>query len=328
MFQPEAYGIALMLMVVSMLCWGSWANTQKLTAGYSFQLFYWDYVIGMILATLVWGFSLGSFNGGETSFIPNLSQASHASILYALAGGVIFNIANILLVASIAIAGMAVAFPVGIGLALVVGVIVNYIIDPRGNPLLLFGGMAFVVAAIIVDAIAYKRREGNRSASARGVRLSIASGILMGLFYPFVAKSAVVDHPLGPYTVAFVFSLGVAACAIPVNLWLMHKPIAGDGPVFLSQYWKARKSWHLWGIIGGMIWSTGALANFVASHAHIVGPAISYAIGQGATMISAAWGVFIWREFASAPSSSRKLIPFMFAFFLIGLTAIAVAPIF
>jgi len=328
MFQPEAYSIALMLMLVSMFCWGSWANTQKLTAGYSFQLFYWDYVFGMIFASLLWGVSLGSLNGGASAFLPNLSQASHSSILFALAGGAVFNIANILLVASIAIAGMAVAFPIGIGLALVVGVVFNYVIDPRGNPILLFGGVAFVVAAIIVDAVAYKRREGSRTASMRGVRLSVASGILMGLFYPFVAKSAVVDHPLGPYTVAFIFALGVAVCALPANYWFMRKPIAGEGAVSMSQYWKARSGWHFWGVVGGMIWCTGALSNFVASHAHIVGPAISYAIGQGATMVSAAWGVFVWREFATAPANSRRLIPFMFAFFLVGLTAIAVAPIF
>ena len=213
MFQPEAYVIALMLMLVSMICWGSWANTQKLTVGYSVQLFYWDYVIGMLVASLLWGLSLGSLYGGASAFVPNLIQASRASILLALLGGVVFNIANILLVASIEIAGMAVAFPVGIGLALVIGVVFNYIIDPRGNPLLLFGGVAFIVAAIIVDAIAYKRREKGHRSSLRGVGLSIASGILMGLFYPFVAKSAMVEHPLGPYTVAFVFALGVADIA-------------------------------------------------------------------------------------------------------------------
>ena len=328
MFQPEAYGIALMLMLLSMFCWGSWANTQKLTAGYSFQLFYWDYVVGLILASVLWGVTLGSLYGGPTAFFTNLSQASSSSILFALAGGAVFNVANILLVASIAIAGMAVAFPIGIGLALIVGVVFNYIIDPRGNPLLLFGGMAFVVAAIVVDAIAYKRRESSGKSSMRGVRLSIASGILMGLFYPFVAKSAMVDRPLGPYAVALVFALGVAICAVPVNLWQMRKPLTGESPVSMSGYWKTHKAWHFWGIVGGMIWCTGALSNFVASHSHIVGPAISYAIGQGATMVSAAWGVFIWREFASAPAESRKLIPFMFLFFLIGLAAIAVAPIF
>jgi glucose uptake protein len=328
MFQPEAYGIALLLMVVSMLCWGSWANTQKLTTGFAFQLFYWDYVIGVIAATLLWGVTFGSIHGGPTAFFPNLSQASEASIILALAGGIVFNVANTLLVASIEIAGMAVAFPVGIGLALVVGVIFNYIVDPRGNPLLLFGGMAFVAAAIVVDAIAYKRREGDRKTSMRGVRLSVASGILMGLFYPLVAKSTMQVRPLGPYTVAFIFGLGVAIAAIPMGARLMRHPIAGQSRVSISDYFGARPAWHFWGILGGMIWSTGALSNFVASNTHIVGPAISYAIGQGATMVSAAWGVFIWREFAAAPASSRKLIPFMFFFFLVGLTAIAVAPIF
>lgn len=328
MFQPEAYGIALMLMFVSMLCWGSWANTQKLAAGYSFQLFYWDYVIGIVAASLLWGVTVGSVNGGPTAFFANLSQAGHASVILALVGGAVFNVANILLVASIAIAGMAVAFPIGIGLALVVGVVFNYIIDPRGNPFLLFGGVAFVVAAIVFDAVAYKRREGSRTASMRGVRLSVASGVLMGLFYPFIAKSAMQDHPLGPYAIAFVFAIGVGICAIPVNSWLMKKPLSGESGVSFSDYGRAKKSWHFWGVVGGMIWSTGALSNFVASHAHIVGPAISYAIGQGATMISAAWGVFVWREFASAPANSRRLIPFMFVFFVIGLAAIAIAPIF
>jgi glucose uptake protein len=328
MFQPETYGIALLLMLTSMLCWGSWANTQKLTAGYSFQLFYWDYVIGIVAASLLWGLTAGSLSGGATAFLANLAQASGAALGYALVGGIIFNVANLLLVASIDIAGMAVAFPVGIGLALVVGVIFNYIVQPRGNPLLLFGGLALVVVAIVVDAIAYRRREPAHAISRRGVRLSIASGILMGLFYPFVAKAGIVARPLGPYTVAFVFALGVAICAIPLNAWLMRRPITGGAPTTMSGYWRARPGWHVWGIVGGMIWCTGALSNFVASQTHVVGPAISYAIGQGATMVSAAWGVFVWREFANAPPSSRRLIPWMFIAFLCGLAAIAVAPIF
>lgn len=328
MFQPETYGIALLLMLISMLCWGSWANTQKLTAGYSFQLFYWDYVIGIVAASLLWGLTLGSLHGGETSFFFNLHQAGTRAIVYALAGGMIFNLANLLLVASIAIAGMAVAFPVGIGLALVVGVIFNYLVQPQGDPLLLFGGLVLVVVAIMVDAIAYRRREPARTTSRRGVRLSIASGILMGLFYPFVAKAGVIAHPLGPYTVAFVFSMGVVLCALPFNTWLMRRPITGEPPTAMSAWRRAPAAWHFWGILGGMIWCTGAVSNFVASQTHVVGPAISYAIGQGATMVSAAWGVFVWREFANAPPASRRLIPLMFLSFLLGLAAIAAAPIF
>ncbi len=311
-----------------MLCWGSWANTQKLTAGYAFQLFYWDYALGVLAASLLWGFTLGSLNGGAEAFVANLSGASPAAICYALAGGAVFNVANVLLVASIAIAGMAVAFPVGIGLALVVGVVLNYLLAPQGNPALLFGGVALVVGAIIVDAIAYRRRESNRSASARGVRLSIASGILMGLFYPLVTKATQGEGGLGPYTVAFIFGLGVLACTLPLNTWIMAHPFAGERKVGFADYFAARPRWHVWGVVGGLIWGTGAIANFVASHSHMVGPAISYALGQGATMISAAWGVFVWREFATAPPASRRLIPVMFAFFLAGLAAIAVAPLY
>lgn len=328
MFQPETYFLTLLLMVLSMLCWGSWANAQKLANGYKFPLFYWDYVLGILAASLGWALTLGSIHGGAAAFIPNLADASPTAILFALAGGVIFNVANLLLVASISIAGMAVAFPVGIGLALVVGVVLNYALEPRGNPWLLFCGVFLVSAAIFVDAIAYRRREPNREASGRGVRLSIAAGILMGLFYPFVARAGLGQHALGPYAVGVVFAVGVALCTVPLNAWLMRHPIGGEQPIAMREYRQARVSWHLAGLLGGAIWCTGAFSNFVASNAHMVGPAISYAIGQGATMVSAAWGVVVWREFASAPPASRRLIPLMFLLFVLGLSAVAIAPLF
>jgi glucose uptake protein len=281
----------------------------------------------VIVASLIWGMTLGSLHGGLSAFWPNLLQGDRAHFLLAMAGGAVFNVANLLLVAAIDIAGMAVAFPIGIGLALVVGVLLNYLIDPRGNPLLLFGGVALVALAILVDAAAYRKREASGKVSARGVLISVASGILMGLFYPLVAKSSSGEHSFGPYSVTFVFALGVAICAIPVNLWLMRHPLTGRPPVALSDYARAKGPWHFWGVAGGMIWCTGAVTNFVASHAHVVGPAISYAIGQGATMISAAWGVFVWKEFASAPPAAKRLIPLMFVLFLLGLAAIAIAPI-
>jgi len=314
-------------MIASMLCWGSWANTMKLTLGYAFQLFYWDYVIGIVVGSLIWGFTLGSWGGGDLSFLNNISQADSRHILFAVAGGAVFNVANLLLVAAIDIAGLAVAFPIGIGLALVVGVLLNYAIAPKGNPILLFGGMFLVVLAIIFDALAYRRREsGQRSVSARGIWISIACGVLMGIFYPLVTKAVTGEHSLGPYSVAFFFALGVVVCAIPVNFLFMKKPLTGADPVNMSQYFRAKPGWHFWGVVGGFIWCTGTVFNFVASHAQMVGPAVSYAIGQGATMVSVVWGVFIWKEFASAPPASRKLLPAMFIFFLLGLGSIAIAP--
>jgi glucose uptake protein len=328
MYQPEAYAAALAFMITSMICWGSWANTMKLTMGYPFQLLYWDYVIGVIIGSLGWGLTLGSLGGGPLSFLNNIRQADALHILFAVAGGAVFNVANLLLVAAIDIAGLAVAFPIGIGLALVVGVLLSYVIAPKGHPGLLFGGVALVILAIVLDALAYRRRESERrSLSVRGIWISLACGILMGTFYPLVTKSITGANSLGPYSVAFFFALGTAFCAIPVNYLLMKKPLTGAAPVSMTHYAQAKPTWHLWGIVGGLIWCTGAVFSFVASHAQIVGPAISYAIGQGATMVSAIWGVFIWKEFANAPDSSRRLIPAMFLFFLLGLGSIAIAPV-
>ena len=328
MYQPEAYGIALLFMIISMLCWGSWANTMKFAPGWPFQLFYWDYVLGIILASVLWGLTLGSFGGGPLSFLANIESADGTHIALALLGGAVFNIANLLLVAAIEMAGLAVAFPIGIGLALVVGVLLNFLIAPAGNPLFLFGGVALVLLAIVVDALAYRRREiTQQKTSARGIQISLACGFLMGSFYPLVTKAITGPNSLGPYAVAFFFALGTAICAIPANYLLMRRPLTGGPPVSMRDYTKSPIAWHVWGIIGGMIWCTGAVFNFVASNAHIIGPAISYAIGQGATMVSAAWGVFAWKEFANAPPNARNLIPLMFVLFLIGLAAVALAPV-
>lgn len=328
MFQPETYAVALVLMFASMLCWGSWANTIKICPGYRFQLFYWDYILGLVVGALLLGATLGSFGGMGRPFLADVSHANESHVLLAMAGGAIFNVANLLLVSAIEIAGLAVAFPVGIGLALVVGALSSYILSPNGNPLLLFGGIALVVAAIVFDAIAYRLREVElRSLTRRGVTISLLAGLLMGSFYPFVLKAMSGDDAPGPYAVTLFFVPGVVLCAIPFNYLLMRKSLDGSEPVSMEGYWKARGSWHLWGVAGGAVWCTGAVLNFVASRAHIVGPAVSYSIGQGATMISAAWGVFVWREFAGASQRSKMFLVWMFIFFLCGLTAIALAPI-
>lgn len=316
-------------MIVSMLCWGSWANTVKLCPGYRFQLFYWDYVIGLLVGALVWGLTLGTAGSSGKPFIRDLTSMLPSNLWLALIGGIIFNAANLLLVAAIEIAGLAVAFPVGIGLALVVGAVSSYLLSPTGNPLMLFGGIMLVVGAIIFDAVAYRLRERERPAmSRRGVVISLLSGLLMGSFYPFVARSMSGVEAPGPYAVSLVFVLGVALCAIPFNYLLMRKPLDRQRPVSMTGYISAPAAWHLWGSVGGVIWCTGGVFNFVASRAHVVGPAVSYSIGQGATMISACWGVFIWREFASAPARAKTYLFWMFVLFLSGLTLVALAPIF
>jgi glucose uptake protein len=328
MFLPHTYELALLFMVGSMLCWGSWANTMKLCPGYRFQLFYWDYVVGLFLGLAVFALTLGSHGSDGTPFLHDIAKAPTASIVYSLIGGAIFNVANLLLVAAIEIAGMAVAFPVGIGLALVVGALGSYIVEPRGNPLLLFGGIVLVVIAIVCDSLAYRARETQQRNSLRGLTISLIAGLLMGSFYPLVSKGMGMPGAPGPYATAFFFIIGVALCALPVNFLLMRAPIDGGSRVSFSGYTSAPARWHIAGMIGGAIWVAGATFNFVASRVNFVGPAISYSIGQGATMVSAFWGVFVWREFASPSIRVRNLLVAMFVCFLLGLIAIASAPLF
>jgi glucose uptake protein len=332
MFLPETYQAALFLMVLSMLCWGSWANTLKLCPRFRFQLFYWDYAIGMAVAAVFWGLTAGSMGHAGPAFLADVAHTGIVPILFAVCGGAVFNVANLLLVAAIDVAGLAVAFPVGIGLALVIGAVSNYVISPAANPLLLFGGVALVAIAIVLDAAAYRKREAEAKATTtRGIVISLVAGVLMGCFYPFVAQalrgSPGAPAP-GPYAVSLFFALGLVLSTFPANLLLMAKPLDGKPPVDGADYRKAPLGWHMAGILGGAIWCTGGVANFVASGAHLVGPAVSYTIGQGATMVSACWGIFVWHEFAGAPRSAKLLLTLMFLFFLLGLGAVAAAPLF
>ena len=193
MFIVQSYPVAVLFCVITMICWGSWANTQKLAGKrWRFELFYWDYVLGVLLMALIFAFTLGSSGETGRGFLVDLKQADVSSLGSAMLGGAVFNVANILLVAAIAIAGMAVAFPVGIGIALVLGVVVNYVGAPAGaagNPWLLFLGIALVTAAIILDAMAYRRVPGQSQGGIQGLLLSVACGIAMGFFYKFVANS-------------------------------------------------------------------------------------------------------------------------------------------
>ena len=329
MFLPGTYQVTLFLMILSMLCWGSWANTLKLCPQFRFQLFYWDYAVGLLAGALFWALTAGNMGSAGMHFLPALTQTSLDTILWAACGGVIFNVANLLLVAAIDVAGLAVAFPVGIGLALVVGAVSSYMVSPAANPLLLFGGVALVTVAIIVDAAAYRKRESStRATTTRGIVLSLVAGLLMGSFYPLVARAMRSPEAPGPYAIALFFAIGVLLSTVPANLLLMKRPLDGKPPVDGADYWRAPISWHVAGIIGGAIWCTGAVANFVASGAHLVGPAVSYSIGQGATMVSACWGVFVWHEFAGAPRSAKMLLFLMFVFFVLGLGAVALAPLY
>jgi len=330
MFIIQTYGIAVLFCLVTMLCWGSWANTQKLAAGsWRFELFYWDYVLGIVLLALLSAFTLGSIGEGGRPFLADVAQADGANLGSALWGGVLFNAANILLVAAISIAGMSVAFPVGIGLALVIGVVVNYLNAPVGSAGLLFGGMALIVVAIGLNATAYRQTaSGKTSASTKGLLLSVVAGCLMGLFYGYVAQSMFPDFErpqpgkLSPYTAVVVFSVGILASNVVFNTLLMFRPFVGT-PVRYADYFRGSARNHLTGVLGGMVWCVGMLFSILASDK--AGPAISYGLGQGATVVAALWGIYIWREFRNAPKGVGTLLNLMLACYVLGLTLLIVA---
>ncbi len=314
-------------MILSMLCWGSWANTQKIDAAWRFELFYLDYTFGLLAASVLFGLTLGRTDPASAdSFFINLHSADARSVIEAFAGGAIFSIGNILLVAAISVAGMAVAFPIGAGLALVLGSLLNYFVSPTGNPVLIFGGIALICVAIGLDALAYRNLEGAGKSSAKGILLSIAGGIGAGLFYPFVAKALVGPGHLVPYTANFIFALGALTTAVPMSFLLMRKPVSGP-PLSLRDYTAGNARVHAWGVAGGLLWGMGTIANFIASYVPMIGPATSFAMGEGNTMISALWGVFVWKEFKGATPRVKLLLALMFLCFLLGLAAIALAPI-
>lgn len=330
MFIPQSYTLAVILCIVTMLCWGSWGNTQKLAGkSWRFELFYWDYVLGILIFSLLLGFTLGSIGENGRNFTADISQAEAKHILNAFLGGVIFNASNILLVAAMAIAGMAVAFPVGVGIALALGVIINYIAAPKGDPVILFTGLALIVAAIIIDAVAYKKHSTSmQKVSRKGILLSVSAGILMSLFYRFVASSMATDFvtpetgKLTPYSAVFFFAAGVLISNFIFNYLLMKKPIEGT-PLSFSDYVKGSAGVHLTGILGGIIWNIGMSMSILASGK--AGFAISYGLGQGATLIAALWGVFIWKEFRGASKKVNILILLMFIAYLAGLAMLVYA---
>lgn len=332
MFIVNSYSLAVLLCFITMFCWGSWGNTQKLAAkNWRYELFYWDYVIGILLFSVILGFTLGSFGEGGRSFIPDLKQADPSNIGSALIGGVVFNAANILLAASVSLAGLAVAFPLGVGIALVLGVFVNYFSAPKGDPVLLFIGVALVMLAVIFNGVAagkIKKEDATKS-NRKGIWLAVLAGVLMAFFYRFVAAAMDLNNfetpaegMLTPYSAFFIFSVGIFISNFLFNTLVMKKPFQGE-PVTYKAYFNGNIKTHLVGVLGGLIWALGTALSYIA--AGKAGAAISYALGQGAPMIAAIWGVFVWNEFKGSNKQTNILLGLMFLLFISGLAFIIIS---
>jgi glucose uptake protein len=329
MFVVNTLPIAIVFCVLTMLGWGSWANTQKLAGKekWAFELFYWDYAIGVFLFSMVFAHTLGSYGSAGMAAKENLHAASWEFVIPALVSGAIFNLSNILLVVGIDAAGMSVAFPVGVGLALVIGTVESYIQTPKGNPLLLFAGVALIVFAMIMSGTAHRRLpRGGAKSPLRGLIFSAIAGCIMGFFYPELMRSISPDFNssptqpgmLTPYVALVCFGVGVLVSNILWNTIFMRA-----GHVTYGAYFRGSAKLHAIGILGGVIWMLALSFNVIASS--VAGPAISYALGQGATLVAALWGLLIWKEFRSAPPGTSRYLVLMLAGYAGGLVLIGAA---
>lgn len=327
------YAVAVILCVVTMICWGSWANTQKLAARtWRFELYYWDFVAGLLITSLVAALTLGSLGHTGRTFFADLAQADPSSIGWALLGGTVWNLGNLLLVAAIAVAGMAIGFPIGGGIAWVLGIAINFILviagggTNPGNSLLLFAGVAVIVVAILLSMRAYGRlARAVKKPSVKGILLSVFAGILIAFFYGLTVKSIDAGFVSGgsgklmPLTASFFFALGAFLTTFLFNPFFMRHPVEG-APVRFGDYWKAGRGTHFTGILGGVIWGVGISASFIAVGA--AGPAVSYALSNAAPVVAILWGVLAWKEFAEAPRGTNRLLVSMFLCYLAGLVLI------
>ncbi len=321
MFTPQSLSIALLMMITSAICWGSWANTYKGVRNYRFELFYWDYAIGIFVVSLILGHTMGSAGHDASSLVNNIHSAGFSNVVYALIGGALFNLANLLLVAAIDMAGLAVAFPVSIGIALVVGVVLSYALQPKGNVGFLALGVACALIAVILDGKAYgSLANTGRSVSKKGLTTCVVSGVLMGLWAPFMTHAMTRGNTLGPYSAAVFLTLGALLSCFIWNIYFMKHPLVGE-PVSFSGFFRAPASGHLLGLLGGFIWGIGTVFNLVA--ASFTGVAISYAIGQSAPMVAALWGILAWKEFEGSGPRAKAYLALMFVFYGLGILLVA-----
>jgi glucose uptake protein len=333
MITIDNYTIAVIFFIMTMICWGSWANTQKMAQKtWRFELFYWDLSLGLLIFAAAAALTLGSMGDTGRPFLMDLKQADTSSMVFAMLGGVVWNLGNILLVAAIAVAGMAVGFPIGGGLAWVLGIVVNYVLvildkgQPESNPVLLFGGVAFIVVAIILSMFSYKRlASATKKPTVKGILLSVFAGLLIAFFYGLVVKS--IDNQflaggtgtLTPFSAVFFFAIGIFVSTIIFNPFFMRYPVQGT-PVKMKEYWKGDLKTHMSGVIGGFIWMLGMVMSFMAAGA--ADPAISYALSNAAPVVAILWGVFVWKEFKGAPKGTNMLLTIMFIAYLIGLVLV------
>ena len=348
MILPGSFAAVLIFLIAGMLGWGMWANTFKATGGkWRFELYYFDFAIGILLVATLLALTAGSLGFDGFSFSDDLRLAGKRQELFGFLAGAVFNLGNMLLVGAVSIAGMTITFPAAMGFALIVAGGWNYALNPGGDGRLLIIGAVVITGAIVFDVLAFKTaaaarlkarteagtvKSRKRKTSSKGVFLSLAGGLLLGSFAPLIQMGRAGENGLGPYSIGFVFAIGVLFSTFVFNLFFMNLPVQGE-PVDIAEYFKAKAGRHILGGLGGIVWYIGLIASLVAGRvegAARVSAQLSYGLAQGGIVIAALCGLFLWKEYPAADTAVNIRLAAMFLLLLAGIgllsAALAVAP--
>lgn len=341
MIIPGSSSVVLLMLVLGMLCRGLWANTFKAEAGkWRFELYCFDFAIGALVAASIFALTLGSLGFDGFSVMDDLRLAGKRQETVALIAGVIFNLGNMLALGAVSISGLAVAFPIGMGFALVMNVVWNAILNPgSGSPLLLTGA-GVVLASIVLAALAFreyslakliaaaqqgKTKSTRKKVSLRAVGFSLAAGLMIGSVLPFIQISQAGENGLGPYSIGLLFAIGIVLSTFVFNLFFMNLPVSGE-PIEIRPWFRGKLNRHMWGILGGMLLYTGVIANLASDRVEgsaRMSTGIGYALGQGGIIIAALSGIVIWKEFEGADAKVKTYLALMLILLLIGIGTVS-----
>ena len=343
MILPQSYPSVLFLMVLSLLCLGSWASFYKFAGKWRYEMFYLDFAIGLLLASVIFAFTLGNIGYDGFNFIDDLQHAGKRQWLYVLIAGLIFNLGNMLLMAAVSVCGLAVAFPMGMGIALLLGTGLGIAVRPAGNSLLLGLGCLLILTSIIVNAVVYRimgvaqhevlaragrARSTRRPTPLKGIILALAAGVLIGSFTPLVEKARQGDLGMGPYAIGFIFAFAMFFSSFVYDIFFMNLPVEGE-PVEFGEYFKGRAKQHLAGLASGFIWYAGMVLAWVCTSVPETirgGPMLRFMLAEGSPVLAALWGIVVFREFKNSDMRVNILGTLMLALFLCGMAMIGLAP--
>lgn len=367
MLVPSTYQIALLLAVIASICLGSWANAQKMAGNkHRFELFYIDFTLGAFLLAVAVCFTLGSVNQAEITFTDSLIGIAFRKVAIAILAGVLFQLANAFFISTVAISGLSVAFPVGIGFATLLGLIVNYVFNPHGNLTMLIGGMVFLIVAMVVSARAYgmaaqvrrsieaaqaaaqaaaneppvqvprgaptrrPRKTGKtKSLATKGVVLSLLTGFFLAPVPLLLDMAREGDLGIPAYAVVMFFAVGMLFVSLLVSPFWMNFPIEGE-PLGIAAYWKkGGVKPHLLGLVGGAVAMAGFSALMLSGSVpsnQQIGTVLSYALSMGTLVLGTAWGTFVWGELQGAGARVRTQVMLLFVLLLSATALISLSP--